>query len=654
MRSSAVIALLLAGGIASGAQSPSEAAVEWLRHVASGEAEAKLVDETAISPDTSEDELKTIRKRISHLRQGLRPEDLKAVADKEDGDLAAVLVSQVTNFDADSVQIHAVGLVKSEGRWLPAPLPSSFNNTGLSLRPGFLKRVKGLEDWMLRTRSTQLVRLKDDAFSVLFDEMRKVKDPQELHKATPGNLAKDFLAALQARDLPAVLAMLGGLESPRPADFDDAFPVLSRILQQQHISHPRWRLLAAPEAARAIVMVEENQSDALVSIVAMDPAGNFALRPRAKPVHLPFVKSKAGAWRIDLPHELLSPQSPKKSPGREEEDEGFDADLIALLPEKLAETIKAQPEPTAQAAAGAVVTALQSPSFQEVCRRMDPDAKKTPALDAMGRAALLWQRVHQRQGTASPILLEVHEEGDDACALVQMFSGQDPGKASIETLFLHRGSKGWLANRAFSGAPALAHVSEGGAMGKWIGTAVKNREKDWSAGVIARIGGIAADSAPAEEEARRVVADWRAAIAAGDGARMLSLSACFDDDAGSARLLRNTSYELAARQKGEILGVHRAGRWAAVSLRVPPPAADDSADAYPLIVVAATPAGPKVLPEIDLYDPLTRSREFLNRSVWDRVTARLPEGARGELESIYEKHRTISAATRERRPKSTE
>jgi hypothetical protein len=251
-------------------------------------------------------------------------------------------------------------------------------------------------------------------------------------------------------------------------------------------------------------------------------------------------------------------------------------------------------------------------------------------------------------------LLEVHEEGDDACALIQMFSGQDPGKAAIETLFFHRGPAGWLANSGFSGAPALAHVKDGGAMGKWIGTAVQTRERNWSAGVFVRIGGIPADSAPSEEEARKVVDEWRSAIAAGDGARMLALSACFDDDAGSAGLLKKTSYELMPRQKGEILGIHRAGRWAAVSLRVPPAHGDDSADGYPLIVVASTPSGPKVLPEIDLYDPLTRSREFLNRSVWDRVTARLPEGARGELESIYEKHRTLSAATRESRPKSTE
>jgi len=654
MRSPAVIALLLAGGIASGAQSPSEAAVEWLRHVASGEAETQLEDETAISPDTSDEDLKSIRARITHLRDTLRPADLKAVADKEDGDLAAVLVSQITNYDADSVQIHAVGLVKSDDKWLPAPLPSSFNNTGLSLRPGFLKRVKNLEDWMLRTRSTQLVRLKDDAFSVLFDEMKKVKRPDALHAASPEKLVVDFLAALKAKDLPAVLAMVGGLETPRPADFEEAFRMLTRVLRQKDITHPQWRLLAAPEAVRAVVMVEEDSSDALVSIVALDPAGNFTVRPRLKSVHLPFVKSKAGTWHIRLTHDLLAPATRVKSPGREADDEAIDADILALFPEKLAASLAVKREASARAAADAIVTALQAPTLEAICPRMDLSPKTEPLPDALSRAALLWQRVHLPQGAAAPVLLEVHEEQDDACALIQMFSSQEPAKASIETVFLRRGAEGWLANPAFSGAAALAQLDAGGEMAKWIGAATKAREKDWSAGVLVKIGGIAADSAPSEEETRKVVGDWRAAIAAGDGARSLALSACFDDDAGAARMLRNTGYELAARQKGEILEVHRAGRWAAVSLRVPPADDDDSADAYPLVVVVATPAGPRVLPELDLFDPLTRSREFLNRSVWDRVSARLPEGARGELQSIYEKHRTISAATRERRPKPTE
>lgn len=652
---SAVIAMLFAGGIVRGAQSPSEAAVEWLRHVADGEAETDLADETAISPDASEEDLKSIRKRIDHLRKDLRAGDLKAVADKQDGDLAAVLVSQITNYDANSVQVHAVGLVKSEDRWLPAPLPSSFNNTGLSLRPGFLQRVQKLEDWMLRTRSAQLVRLKDDAFSLLFDEMKKAKIPHGLLESSPGKIAADFLTALQSKDLPSALAMSGGLETPRPTDFDEVFQVLSRVLRQKKITHPGWRLLAAPEAVRAVVRAEQGASDGLVSIVGLDPAGNFQARPQARAVHLPFVRSKAGTWRIHLPRELLSPPLHEKVPGREADDAAIDADLVASFPAKAAASLASGDAPTARVAAESIVAALRAPSFASVCARMDLSGEPDVVLAGVGRAAHLWQRIHHPSESSAPILLDVKEAGDGACALVQMFSNREPRNPAIETICLRRKQGGgWLAHPAFSGSDALPGFEDGGELEGLVAAALAAREKDWSAGVLVRIGGIAADSAPSEEEARKAAEGWRSAIVAGDGAGMLSLSACFDDEAGSTRLLKNTGYELASRQKGEILGIHRAGRWAALSLRVPPAAGDDSAASYPLVVVVATPAGPRVLPELDLFDPLTRSREFLNRSVWERVSARLPEGARGELESIYEKHRTLSAADRARRPKSTE
>ena len=34
-------------------------------------------------------------------------------------------------------------------------------------------------------------------------------------------------------------------------------------------------------------------------------AGDFEIRPRPRAIHLPFVRSKAGMWRIRLPQDLL-------------------------------------------------------------------------------------------------------------------------------------------------------------------------------------------------------------------------------------------------------------------------------------------------------------------------------------------------------------
>ncbi|WP_035608464.1 hypothetical protein [Haloferula sp. BvORR071] len=654
MKSPAAIALILAScGLASAAQNPSDAALAWLRDVAAGKAEVKPGEGTALSPETSPEDLKGIRSRLVRLRKSLRPEDLRPVADKEDGDLAAVLVSQITNFDSNTVQIHAVGLVKEGDNWLPAPLPSSFDNTGLSFRPGFLQRATNLEDWMLQERSDQLLRLKNDAFSLLAEEMRKVISPGALQQATPTKLAENFLAALTKRDLPAALAMLGGLEEPRPADWDETFQVVSGNLRKKEITHSLWRLLASPEAVRAIVATEDDDKEPLVSIVALDPDGDASSRLRPRTVHLPFVRSAAGNWHIRLTHDLLAPATRPLSPGQEADDEVLDAEFIEKFPGKLKETLAPTAVGSAREAAQAMVNALRQPSLADACHLLDLGAPTKGALDSMSRAAELWRKIHNRPDGVSPLLLDAFESGDDAVALVQMFAGRDPVKPAIEKLYFRRGEKGWLANPVFGGEPEFASATSKDAIAAWQEQAMDARRREWWTGTVGRIGGIAADSAPSEEDTRRLVDEARKALVQGDAEAVFTRSACFDDDTGINRLLRNIGSDIRDGQAGEILGIHRSGRWAAVSLRVPPPDGDDSANLYPLVLVVSTPAGPRLLPELDLYDPLTRTRDFLNRGVWDRVTARLPEGARGELEAIFEKHRALSAADRGRQ-KTTE
>lgn len=622
---------------------PSAAALSFLRGLAEDRGE-RAVDDTALAPDTPERRREHIAERLRRLGRGIRPDDLRVIDQRTDGELAAVLVSQITAYDANSVQVHAVGLVRGGDRWRPAPLPSSFDTTGLSFRPGLLPRARKLEEWMLRARGEQLVRLRDDAFALLFDEMRKRRSPDELHEGAPEVLAADFLAAARARDLPALFALLGGLENPRPPEWEEIFQTVSRVFARPAIRQPHWRLLAAPESLRVPVLTERDGQDALVSIVALDPAGDFGNRPRPRAVHLPFVRSSGGLWRIHLPQELSQMTPPQ---GDDEGSDEVDAGIVARFPEALREASPPLPEPTPRAAATALLDALRAPTLEPLARRLDLAAESSVALDALGRAARLWQRCHRPGDRAAPLLLDLHESDGDACLLVQMLSADTPEKASLEALFLKRGPAGWLANPGLAGTAALERVADPARFGKWLAEARAARGKDWTQGLLVRLGGIAADSAPGADEARRAVETWRAAIAAGDVAGMLASSACFDDADGSGRLLRNSGYELQNRQPGAILGVHRAGRWAAVSMRVPPAEGDDSAVAYPLYVVAATAAGPRVLPELDLFDPLTRGREFLNRRVWDRVAARLPDGARGELESIYEKHRTLSAADRQ-------
>lgn len=660
MRLAAVIASAAlfpwSGVLASAApQSPTEAAVSWLRDVASGKAEAKLGEETALSPEASPEDVKGVRSQLARLRESLKPDDLRPLADKEDGDLAAVLISQITNFDANSLQIHAVGLVRNkDGQWVPAPMPSSFASTGLSLRPGFLERLKMMESWMSVERSDQLVRLKADIFSLLTEEMRKVVTPATLKDSTPAKLATDFLTALAKRDMPTALALAGGLEDPRPANWDDTFQVISSMLRRKEITHSLWRLLAAPDAVRVIVQVDDNPAEPLVSIVGLDPAGSAAT-PRPRAVHLPLVRSKTGTWRVRLTHDLLAPATRPRSPGQEDEDKDFDAEILAKFPAKLSEAMPPVPAATARDAALAIESALSKDSVADLCTRLDLANPPEVATATLTRAAAMWQRNHRRGDGLSAILVDVVESGDDAFAIFQMFSGRDTAKSAFERIQLRRTEKGWLANAGFDSGALGISPENVEPLAKALDAALDERRAEWWRGLITRIGGLAADSAPTEQDARQVMTEFRQAIAARDAATAIRLSAGFDDDLGSSRLLRNLGNDIRDGQAGEILGIHRAGRWAAASLRVPPAPGDDSADAYRLIAIVATPAGPRVMPELDIYENLSqeRKRERMNGEVWDRISARLPEGARTELESIYEKHRSLSAADRGHR-KTTE
>src|SRR5690606_7042270 len=147
--------------------------------------------------------------------------DLRPLDEKKDGDLAGVIVSQVTGFDSTTIQVHAVAMVKREGKWLPAPSPASFDGVGLLFNDELRRRARALEDWMIRARGEQFARLRENIHSHLADEMRRAVDPDLLSEGQPEAMAEAFVEACRQRSIPAALALTGGLETPFPSDWGE-------------------------------------------------------------------------------------------------------------------------------------------------------------------------------------------------------------------------------------------------------------------------------------------------------------------------------------------------------------------------------------------------------------------------------------------------
>lgn len=659
MKKAVAVLLLFAGaasaapsGPGSGANSNpvSDAAVSYLRDVAAGKVDGDPTRNTALSKDLGRERLTEIRRQLARLRGRLRPADLVPLADKEDGDLAAVLVSQVSGHDASTIQVHAVAMIQRAGKWLPAPLPASFESTGISFEPGLLPRARALEDWMLRTSSSQLVSLRENAFSVLQGEMKRSVPLEVLQKGQPEELVRRLLDACGRSDLPATLALFGGLENVPPTDWDETVRIVRQALDRPEKTHPVWRMLCAPEPLRAMVSAEQTTRDGMISLVVLDPGTARVSRIRPRTLHLPLVHGESGLWRFRL-SDLLREANP--DPRREEEmmeqEAAMDENLIARFPQKLREAIPAAPAAGARPALEALSAALRAPSLATLVPLLDLEGEAANANESLTRMAILWDEFHSTRDRRGPLTLDFQEQEADACAIFQCFSATKPVDANFATLFFHRGEDGWLVNPAISEAAALSIIdNESGApLAAWLKDARERLTDDWSGGVLPRFKGPAADQAPTEEDARRIAAAWHAARDSGDPAALFAASASFDDEDGPTRALRNLGHELLSRGQGAILAVQRGRFWTAVSMRVEETGGDFR---YPLTVLATTPAGPRVIAEIDLRDSSDRTREYLNRTTFDRVTGLLGAPAGEELRQNYEKHRTTAAADREGKP----
>lgn len=635
------------GGIASAATGPSAPALEWLRSVASGRTDP--AEGTALSDNLTRQRRDELRRDLTRLKSRLRPDDLRPLDEKKDGDLAGVIVSQVTGFDSTTIQIHAVAMVKREGKWLPAPSPASFDGVGLLFNDELRRRARALEDWMIRARGEQFARLRENIHSHLADEMRRAVDPDLLSEGQPEAMAEAFVEACRQRSIPAALALTGGLETPFPSDWGETVQAITRAFDQELSRHPAWRLLAAPDALRAVVHHEQTKRDGMVSVVALDPGTSSALPLRPRAIHLPLERTASHRWRIRLPEML---RLPALDPGRAaeiaREDAVIDADLIRRFPGKLRERYPAAPRTEARAAADALLAALQDPTPAPIVPLLDLSGDPAASEAALIRCVRWWRELRARNDLRSPLLLDFRESGREACAIVQQFSAASPAPAELSSFFFRRDDAGWLADSDLPG-DKRGPDRDDETLSLWVKETRHRLAKGWAADIVIPTGDLPPDSAPPEASVRGVIGNWQQALEKKNPHDLLRLCAHLPGEDSLTRALRRAGQELLFADRIEILGVSRSGRWTGVSLR----ATSRGSLSHPLLILATTPDGPRVLPELDLAAPATRPREFLNNGIFERVAALLPREAVDELRSLSEQHREVADDDRTARPEPT-
>lgn len=608
---------------------PGETALLFMEKVRSRKINLDPGCDTALSPQTGEAKRQEIARRLDRIAKDLGNDPLELGAVKLDGDLAAVLVRKLGGYDPGRLQIFPVALVKRDAGWSAAPVPASFENSGVGYAVSLRKRLETLEQWMLHERVADLEHLREQSTARMRRSIEENLSARELRSLSSEQAVQRFLAACEHRRLPEILGLLGGLCARLPEDWAQRLSAADTALAGDRSPARPWRLLVAPEVLRVPVSHEEDGSGALASIACLDPAGDppESTHPKVELIHLGVSKTPDGFWRID-PSAGFLPDAPSATV---ETDEDLDADLLDMFPAKLALKHPVSPEPTAGQARDALIAALSDErptAWAKLIRAQGdpPDVRKLFA-----RAAQIWWESRNNSGARKALPLGFQETEEHAVAVCQFFDTRIPDRMDLKFLFFEKSPMGWLWDPVPSEETRKS-------LQAWTDLQSTTWQNNWRDALLKDCAVIdeIREGAPSESEARALVEKWIHANESGDVAAALKLTARLKTPDSPANTLRNLGHEMTGSRlnlhPATIIGVHQGSMLAAVGAKTDP----DGKPAFPLYPVVATPAGPRILLEIDLLASSAR-RDFLNRTALDELR-KTSAPAADELKGIFEKH----------------
>jgi len=620
---------------------PGRVAIDFLEKVRERKLNLEPGGDTALSAQTAERKRRQIAKRLERVARDLGSDALEVGAVKQDDDFAAVLVRKVGGFDPGSMKVFPVALVRRESGWEAAPVPASFENADAGYAIALRNRIEQLENWMLRQQVLDLEKLQADAGRRMRTRIEASLPEAELRQFNVRQVGEKFLSACGTADLPMMLGLIGGLGSKLPADWSIRLRAAERALTAVSKASRPWRLMVAPEVARAMVNDEDDGTRGMISIACLDPAGVGESAPRIEVIHFELTRSADGLWRLDPPPAFLD-ESLARANDRDEEDvqtpeDHPDSELIREFPAAWSEAHPAAPQPTAELASKAWLDALGGGKFPAFLAISRIDGKPSAAAKACIKAAHVWWTTRKGSSVDLAMPLAFHADETDAAGIYQMFSPRDPDRLDLENLYFKKSADGWLWTPNPSNGTREKQA-------EWVEAESRRMPDLWQQQVLSQcpvIGNDAALEAPTEEEARKCVESWLAAIQHGDVPAAIRQIARLGGARSSASALQNLGYEITELRGGPgaaaITAVYQGKLWSAVGVRME---RNGGKAVFPLYPVVKTPQGPRILVEVSLFATSKRSRDFLNKDALVRLGKETTESAGSELQELLKRHQT--------------
>lgn len=614
---------------------PGKAAIAFLEQIREGKVDLAPGKQTAISPHILEQKRLKIANHLKRLGNGLGNGELIVGREKIKGDLAGVLIWKSRGFDPSQMQVIAMGMIKRDGKWLPAPVPASFENSGVGYRAEIREQVRALENWMHQWKVRDLDQLREQSIARMRAGIQQHLKRETLAKMGQREVLERFLDACKRRNAHEIMGLVGGLSE----DLPENWPIRANCIESA-TANPQapgpWRLLMSANVVRAFVDIDAESGPLQATIACLDPqaiAASSSQKARLELVDIELIRSNDGLWQIWVPDIFW--QDPNS---RASNNQYVNEKVLKLFVSQVRKQYPALPEASADAGRKALIKALQENDFTKLLKITHIPKEDERGVEAILRAAEIWGSLHELVDGQSPasahllLDLDMREQADAAGILVHEFSARKPDRYDPRLLYIHRHKKGWL----WTPNPDEQTIKT---MEDWSKRSTMEQSERWrdqllhGCPVVTKL----ESAAPSEQEAREVVENWIMAIESGDVLTALQQCARLDLEDSSKVVLRNLGYEvvdaLRKEGKGAVKHAMSKGPWTGVGTNPRGP----QTRSYSMYPVVTTSEGPKILLEIDLIALSGRGREFLNRTSLTRA-AELGEKAAEPIAELFDEH----------------
>jgi hypothetical protein len=595
---------------------PAESAVEFVKKLETGKVDLAIDADTAIIADISPNKKESIRQRLQRLSEEITGGEIEVGPTRVEGVLAGVILRMVDPADPMEVRVLPLAMVRRGQTWRAAPVPASFENTLAAYSQSSRTNARQLELWLARERVNEVERCRTAAGDLLRLSIANAISPETVRTWSPERAVSEFLDACEKRETLRILALLGGLSNPLPDNWQQLATSVRTAVASPSTGSNTWSLLTSPAVLR--ISVQERDKEGRIPsfrVLFLDPRNDE--KGTITEQTLAIRNDNEGLWKIEVPEsETVTIH----------EDEALEksADLLTIK-------YPSRPKSSAEELRKSLIGSFRSSDPPYSCLQFVTRENQSSAdLGRFKQAVLTRWETMNPASPVIPIEMDFHQEADRAYLAMQWLS---LGKLVYTPRIFHlqKNSDGWVWNTS---PDKTANISAD----KWV----KNNEAVWKKSFL----DLAVRScpmpdftlpSPQEMEASALTQEYFKALTSKNWHKALSLCARLGADTSASLLLRNLGYECRSVLLDTTSLSHDILiRGKAVTL-VAARSGGESRSIQSLLPVVSTPAGPRILIEIDLGDPSRPGRAFLNRNALARLDSLHPKVAE-EMKDMISEH----------------